>query len=438
MNTAKERRGEWVSWNGNIRHSFREMLCPKTEEEIAGIIADASSVRVVGNRYSSADIAAGTATLISLEKYRGVVSVDHGKGRITAQAGITLKELLTRIQEEGFALPSMPDIDVVTLGGAIATGTHGTGRDAQLLSEYMVSCRLVCADGVVRTVDASDEDLFNAVKVSLGLLGVYSEITLQCVPLENLNIYSAPMRDRDWLASYKALLRRHSFLRILWLPHTNRGYVIRGNYLSEDDLPAEEHGGPWYLKYRRAVSRFLYNLTVKAPFLTVAVNRIIYTFFFSRRQRKFGTLYDTTVTKSRGSALELAEWTVSRDDFDSLMRELRRELNSLRNNAFAHIPMDVRFIRADSAWLSNASGRDMVTVGCVTRNPATADQYAAFDVVERVFLKYNGRPHWAKRFKCGRATFQELYDHWDDFIALRRKMDPRGKFLNDYLHSLFA
>jgi L-gulonolactone oxidase len=98
--------------------------------------------------------------------------------------------------------------------------------------------------------------------------------------------------------------------------------------------------------------------------------------------------------------------------------------------------MDIRFVRQEKAWLSNAQGRDIVTMGCVTRNPQNADAYDAFDLVEKVFLKYDGRPHWAKRFQADKAILRGLYEKWQEFSELRKKMDPKGKFLTPYLRKI--
>jgi L-gulonolactone oxidase len=126
------------------------------------------------------------------------------------------------------------------------------------------------------------------------------------------------------------------------------------------------------------------------------------------------------------------------DRFNELFAELRARLESTANTAYAHIPMDIRFLSADATWLSTAYDRDIVTVGCVTRNPEHADEYAAFDMVEDLFLSYGGRPHWAKRFKAKATELRPVYPRWDDFVELRRRMDPDNKLLNPYLAELFG
>jgi L-gulonolactone oxidase len=99
--------------------------------------------------------------------------------------------------------------------------------------------------------------------------------------------------------------------------------------------------------------------------------------------------------------------------------------------------MDIRFVYKDNSWLSYAYGEDTVTMGCVSRNAATADTYEAFKSIEKVFLKHGGKPHWGKRFAAKDTELSKVYDKWDDFKLLRSKFDPTNKFLNPYLAKLF-
>ena len=428
--------GRWVSWNGIISHPYEEMLRPRSEDELAEAVSRSESVRMIGNGQSSADIVAGAPTLISSEAYSGVISVDGVSRRITVRAGMPLRELLETIEAHGWSLPCLPDIDTVTVGGALSTGTHGTAGGAHPLAESMVACRLVTADGSVREI-AETDPLMPAIRCGLGVLGVLSTVTFECRPLYYLRVQEEAVKDSDWTAQYRQWLSEYEFLRVIWLPHTGYGWVITGSQV-EPDTPVEERAAPGYVRYRREVSKALYRRSAARPRFTRTANKILKRLFFSHRVVSKGTLYGATVTKSRSSPLELAEWSVALDRFDDLFAEMNHRLESSDNNAYAHIPMDVRFLKADETWLSQAYGRDTVTVGCVTRNPEDAERYEAFNLVESLFLSYQGRPHWAKRFKAGAEQLAPLWPRWREFLETRRSLDPNGKFLNRYLSELFS
>jgi L-gulonolactone oxidase len=424
--------GTWVSWNENLKHNYTTKYEITTEEELQEVVANNEKIRFFGSKQSSADIASGTDVIIDMTNYNKIVSYDYNAKTITVQSGLILSELLEAIESVGWCIPCLPDINTITIGGALATGTHGTS--GHLLCEYMTECSLILADGNVKTITKED-DLINAVRVSLGMLGIMSTITFQCEPAYTLHIKEGPEDDSEWLPKIKSRLKKHDFLRVLWLPHTDKGYVITGDKI-HPDTEIIENLGPGYLKHRRTASKILYKYTHIFPWLTAIANKLLYKGFFSAKKEHKGTLYQATVTKSRGSTLELAEWTIGLDKFPKVFTELKEELNNWNNKSFVHIPMDVRFVYKDTSWLSYAYKQDTVTMGCVSRNAATADTYEAFKAIEKIFLKYGGRPHWGKRFEAKDKELAAIYPKWEDFKDIRRELDPTNKFLNPYLTKL--
>ena len=426
--------GTWVSWNENLKYNYLTKYDITSEEELQKVVANNKKIRFFGSKQSSADIAAGTDVLIDMTSYNKIVSYDYNEKTITVQSGLILSELLEAVESVGWCIPCLPDINTITIGGALATGTHGTS--GKLLCEYMTECNLVLADGSVKTITEND-DLIDAVRVSLGMLGVMSTVTFKCEPAYTLHIKEGPEKDSEWLPKIKSRLKKHDFLRILWLPHTDTGYVITGDKIDKNQ-EVIENTGPKYLKHRRTVSKILYKYSHKFPWITSIANKIIAKAFFNSKKEHKGTLYQATVTKSRGSTLELAEWTVSLDKFPEVFKELKTVINQWNNKSFIHIPMDVRFVYQDKSWLSYAYKQDTVTMGCVSRNAATADTYEAFKTIEDIFLKYGGRPHWGKRFAAKDAELSQVYPKWEEFKAIRQKLDPTNKFLNPYLTKLVA
>lgn len=429
----KTKKGLWESWNGNLQHLFQSHYSVETENQLSEIVKASKKVRFYGNKQSSSDIAAGNETLIDMKTYNKVLNIDSENKRITIQSGAPLELLINTAEENNWCIPCLPDINTVTIGGAISTGTHGT--NGKLLSEYIFSCRLVKANGDVITINKEDQ-LFEAVKVSLGTLGIITEITFQCEDIFYLHLKEGPEKDSKWLNNINKELDEYDFLRILWLPHTGHGYSIKGKKVSSD-FSIKPKNGPKFLKHRRTASKILYKNTHKAPWFTAIANKLLYFGFFRSKKEHYGSLYQATVTKSRGSTLELAEWTIDLDKFPQVFSELKQTINNWKNDAFIHIPMDVRFVKKDKSWLSYAYEKDIVTMGCVCRNAAAADDYEAFKTIEEIFIKHGGRPHWGKRFVAKDAELKKLYPKWEDFKSTRKEIDPTNKFLNPYLTSLF-
>ncbi|SDR69508.1 FAD/FMN-containing dehydrogenase [Polaribacter sp. KT25b] len=425
--------GVWVSWNENVTYNYKSLYTISTEQELQEVVKNSQKIRIFGNKQSSADIASGTENLVDIKDYNKILSYNNTEQTITVQSGIILGDLIEAVEAKGWCIPCLPDINTITIGGALATGTHGTS--GKLLSEYITECNIILADGSLKKITDKD-DLINAVRVSLGVLGVLSTITFKCEPIYTLHIKEGPESDAIWLPKIKERLKKHDFLRILWIPHTDKGYVITGDKI-DPNTEIKEDLGPKYLKHRRTASKILYKYSHVFPWITAIANKLLYRGFFSSTKEHKGSLYQATVTKSRGSTLELAEWTIGLDIFPTVFEELKSEINKWSNKSFIHIPMDVRFVHKDKSWLSYAYKKDTVTMGCVSRNAATADTYEAFKSIENIFLKHGGKPHWAKRFKAKDAELSKVYEKWDDFKLLRRKLDPTNKFLNPYLTELF-
>ena len=429
----QENNGVWTSWNENLTYKYKSLYRITTEKELQEVVAKKDKIRFFGTKQSSADIAAGIDTLIDITSYNKILSYNETERTVTVQSGVILGDLLEAIEAKGWCIPCLPDINTITIGGALATGTHGTS--GHLLCEYMTSCTLVLANGSLKTVPKSDT-LMQAVRVSLGALGVISTVTFSCEPIYTLHVKEGPENDSEWLPKIKERLQKHDFLRILWLPHTDKGYVITGDKIAPE-TKITENLGPKYLKHRRKASKILYKYSHVFPWITAIANRLLYKGFFSANKEYKGSLYQATVTKSRGATLELAEWTIGLDRFPLVFDELKTEINKWSNKSFIHIPMDIRFIYKDKSWLSYAYQEDTVTMGCVSRNAATADTYEAFKTIETIFLKYGGKPHWGKRFTAKDAALSKIYSKWEDFKQLRHRMDPTNKFLNPYLSKLF-
>lgn len=429
----QENNGVWTSWNENLTYKYKSLYKITTEKELQEVVAKTDKIRFFGTKQSSADIAAGIDTLIDITSYNKIVSYNETERTVTVQSGVILGDLLEAIEAKGWCIPCLPDINTITIGGALATGTHGTS--GHLLCEYMTACTLVLADGSLKNVNESDPFMQPA-RVSLGALGVMSTVTFTCEPIYTLHVKEGPESDTEWLPKIKERLLKHDFLRILWLPHTDKGYVITGDKIAPE-TKIIENLGPKYLKHRRKASKILYKYSHVFPWITAIANKLLYKGFFSANKEYKGSLYQATVTKSRGATLELAEWTIGLDTFPLVFEELKTEINKWSNKSFIHIPMDIRFVYKDRSWLSYAYQEDTVTMGCVSRNAVTADTYEAFKTIETIFLKHGGKPHLGKRFTAKDAVLTKVYSKWEDFKILRRKMDPTNKFLNPYLSKLF-
>jgi L-gulonolactone oxidase len=454
---------QWTSWNGQISHSYQELHTVHNLNQLQTRVAQASKLRVIGTGKSSSDICAGTTSLLDLSPLSAIIGlgpnpqVDSASEKswlVEAQAGIKLGDLLNFLESRGFCLPALPDIDDISLGGAIATGSHGTGKTAKSLSDYVAGMRLVLADGSLVSLghfpESTESDVLlgqaeskptqsidlDAARVSLGLFGPSYSISLYVEPLFQIALEEELCPNAIWENQWPIWQENYDFTRILFLPHTGFGWRILGKrYQGNPPFTALDPDPD--IKNRRLVSQELYKKSKARPHLIAKANQELQERFFQKPIRRLGSLYRSSVSPARSGTMVLSEWTLPFADFSACFKKLRSRMERPFFPKGIHIPMDVRFFCQSQAWLANNYGADTVSLGCVCRDLNHLDTYKGFKIMEETFLEFGGRPHWAKTFQAERQTLVQLYPRFNDFVQLRRSLDPGAKFLNPYLAKLF-
>ncbi|RIK28223.1 MAG: FAD-binding oxidoreductase, partial [Chloroflexi bacterium] len=193
---------EWSNWSGSVTGAPVRYLSPSSEGELQALVREAGQaglrVRAHGTGHSFTPIAVGDDVLVSLEQWTGLETVDRERGRATVRAGTTLHELGALLLGHGLAMENLGDVDVQTLAGAVSTGTHGTGPTFGNISSQVTALRLVTADGALLECSAEqDEETYLAARVSLGMLGMISAITLRLLPAFRLHerVWRAPIDE---------------------------------------------------------------------------------------------------------------------------------------------------------------------------------------------------------------------------------------------------
>ncbi len=312
--------------------------------------------------------------------------------------------------------------------GAISTGTHGTGGQLQGIAAAVVGVQLVTAAGDVVEVDERHR-WFGAARVSLGALGIITEVTLQCVPAFLLHAREEPMALPEVLERLPELVDGNDHFEFYWFPHTEKALVKQNNRVSEDTE-------------RNPVSRLrhLYEDELLSNGLFGLVNEI------GARRRSLVPRLNAVA----GSALSPREYTDdSYEVFVSPRRVRFREsefalprealpaviggLQTWFDAGFETVsfPIEVRFTAADDVWMSTGHERDNVYVA--VHQYYRSDPTAYFAAAQDIFTAHEGRPHWGKMNTVDAAYLRERYSRFDDFVAVRDEADPDRVFTNPYL-----
>ncbi|HWN71761.1 MAG TPA: FAD-binding protein, partial [Haliangium sp.] len=190
-------RNTWTNWSRTFEAQPQRFEMPTTEADICRIVREASKLRVVGSGHSFNASPLTSGTMLSLDAYDQVLSIDTERRVVRVQAGVRLRDLTERLASAGLAFPVLGSTNAQSIGGLLATDLHGTGRDHGFLSEQILSLRIVDASGVARTYRRGS-DVFHAAIGAIGTCGVVIEVEIQCVPAYNL-AKSLRMVRRDWV-----------------------------------------------------------------------------------------------------------------------------------------------------------------------------------------------------------------------------------------------
>src|SRR3954451_19183036 len=409
----------WANWSGAQACTPRQALHPSSEAEIAEIVKRGDGpIRVAGSGHSFTDIVLTDGVLLHLDRMAALDRVDGEVAHV--QAGMTLHALGPALAAHGLGLENQGDIDAQTVAGALATGTHGTGETYRNLSANVVGMRLV--DGRGDVVELTDPEDLRAARVSVGALGVVTEVALRCVPLFGLKRVDERRPLAEVLATLDELVGSHDHLEFFAFPHTDTVILRRTTrvapdvaatprwraYLEEELL---ENGvlGLACRVGRRAprqiprINRTLMRLAAGAERSDVA-HRV----YASRRIVRFNEM----------------EYAMPREAGPAVVERALREVAARRLPV--GFPFEVRFVAGDDAHLSPAHGRD--TCYLAVHQYRGMDPRPLFDLVEPLCLNVGGRPHWGKLHTQTAETLRERYPGWDAFQAVRNRLDPDRVF----------
>lgn len=403
----------WRNWAGNQSCIRSARGAPTSEDELSSLVRDAANkgmnVRVAGSGHSFTAVALTNGLHLTLANMTGVRHIDHEKKRVTAYAGTTMNEFGKALKAAGLSMINQGDIDSQSIAGALTTGTHGTGINLGNLASSIVGLKLVQPDGSVIVVDESTPDMLQASRVSMGVLGIASEITLQVTDSFNLH-------ERIWREDFESLMERH------------------------DELAQKHrHFSFFYCPYEK--SRHCYCLPDTAATLPsgqktdvceVKVMDITDQPHFESEFEKIAYSSDVYPIEYLPNFHEL-EYAIPVRFGKEAVRAVRKLM--LEDFPEAIYPIEYRFTAGDGAWISPFFEQDSVTVS-VSGEPGT-DYWDFLRGVDAILRSYGGRPHWGKMHFLTGDDVTAIYPRVNDFRKIRRELDPEGIFLSEHLSPYF-
>ncbi len=425
----------WQNWEGRFRSRPKHWHEPATVDEVVAIVRSASSeqpVKVVGAGHSWSDIALPDVHLLTLQRMNRVLSVNHKLHQVTVEAGISIHELNTQLAELGLGLSNQGSVNAQSIAGAISTGTHGTGPTFGGMATQVLSLKLVTAAGDVLSVSPEENaDLWDAVRVGLGALGIVVEVTLQCEPAFCLHSLEQPVPFDTMTQNIQDYAYGAEHCKIWWFPHTEYSHIWQLNRESLEHLPPRwKHWLWWWTDdfLGQRVSHVLLWLLSFLPFLTPAFNRFFRRLTYKRAERtaRSNDIFNFPVHIRHPEM----EYAIPLEKAGEALQELKRLIEERR--FIVNFIVEIRFVREDNIWLSPTYQQDSCYIGVMMYKRQHA-QEEYFQACEELFLRYGGRPHWGKLHSLTASQLATLYPKYDDFLTLHNKLDPERILFNDYL-----
>lgn len=405
------------------------------QRAVKAALAQGLTVKAIGAGHSFTGIGVAPGVLLELDDLQGLVSADARSGRVTLLAGTRLHRIPALLRPHGLAMENLGDIDRQSIAGAISTGTHGTGTAFGGIATQVRGLTLITAEGEFLRIDEThNSDMLPGAIVGLGALGIIVEVTLQCVPAFVLRAADAPAPLDETLRTVHEQAAETDHLEFYWHPHTDVALMKR-----QTRLPESTRREP-IPPVRRWIDETLLSNGVFGAFCAVsrAVPAIIPSFNrLAVRITGDGSYADAShrvLIHRRDVRFREMEYALPAENLVPAFEELRRLISD--RGWRIEFPVEVRFAASDDLWLSTASGRDSAYIA--VHRYWRVDPRAYFDAVEQIMLRHDGRPHWGKLHSLTADRLRELYPRFDDFLALRDRLDPRRIFGNRHLERILG
>ncbi len=430
---------DWSNWAGTEQARLASLARVRSEAEVVAAVRRAGRsglrVKAIGAGHSFTGVAVTDGVGLDLGALSGVTTIDPTRGEVTVRAGTPLRVLGDELEQLGLALPNLGDIDEQSIAGATATGTHGTGLGLPGLSAGIRGLRIVLADGsVVECSETAEPDLFQAARLGLGALGVVTELTVAVVPAFLLHAVERPEPMSELLGHLDEIAEANDHFEFYWFPHTDRALTKRNNRVAAGTAAVPRKA------WRRRLdddllSNRVFELTNRVatslPRTTKGINAVAAR---ALSARQFTERSHQVFVSSRKVRFVESEWSFPRHALRDVLLELRDWVDT--HDERISFPVECRVAAADDVWLSTAHERESCYVAIHQyHRQVRGDYFAAF---EAIAINHHGRPHWGKIHTRGAAYLQGAYPRFDDFVAVRHRVDPQRRFDNPYLRRVLG
>jgi xylitol oxidase len=411
---------EELNWARNYSYGATAIRRPVTVDQVREAVAAAEHVHALGSRHSFNDGADSAGVLVSLENLDPDIVVDAAAGTVAVSGGTRYGTLAEVLHRQGFALHNLASLPHISIAGAIATATHGSGNRNGNLSTTVRALEIVTADGGLLTVSRADTPDFAGMVVGLGALGIVARVTLDIQP--TFDVRQDVFENLPWAQVLEHLDDVTSSAYSVSLFTDWRGDTVGQAWLkSRTDAQSGVEGRTEFFGGTPATAGLHPLPGISAVNCT---EQLGVPGPWSDRLSHFKMAF----TPSSGEELQseyLVPWEHAGAAIE-VMRELSDQVSPLL------LVSEIRTMAADDLWLSPNYRRAGIGLH-LTWKPEQEAVEKVLPLIEESLAPFGARPHWGKLFHADAAALAPLYEKFSDFTALAERLDPERKFRNDFL-----
>ena len=407
------------NWAGNYQYKAENLHQPHTVEEVQALVKKPGKHKALGSRHCFNDIADTPLDQISTEHLNKISAIDQQANTVTVEAGARYGQFAPQLHQKGYALHNLASLPHISVAGACATATHGSGVKNGNLATAVAAIEFVNAGGEIINLKRGDEN-FNGAVVNLGAMGILTKLTLdvektydvrqdvyQNLPLQSLQNHFEEILSAGYSVSLFTDWQNKNISQVWIKQRVNN---------DTKNLGADFFGA-------RAATKNLHPITKLSAENCTEQMGVAGPWFERLPHFKMG------FTPSSGEELQ-SEFFVPRENALDAILALEKKGDQILPQLMIS---EIRTIAADDFWMSPCYRQDCVAIH-FTWKQHTPEVMKLLPVIEAELAPFKYRPHWGKLFTMAPSVLQERYEKLPAFLALVKEHDPQGKFRNAYLN----
>jgi FAD/FMN-containing dehydrogenase len=432
---GRVRNGFFKNWAGRHRYRPSNFVQPATIEEIASLVREARQLRVFGSGHSFNEGVIADGTLLSLDRYSGVLWRDAEKKQLAVKGGTRVRDVIKALHKGGWAFAALPSHDSQSIGGILSTDVHGTGRSWGFVSEMIASLTIVDGRGQIITC-TPEEPLFKAAVGGVGSVGIIAEVVVQAVDRFNVEQRVAVADLADVERDLDQLLQDNDHLSLYLFPFTGKCQVNTWNRTTR----RQSLLGSW--RELVVISGDALLAAWGGEFLAMTGLLPLVSPYMHRIRKGINLVLESAEAFSRDlyHTHQELEFAIPYADTFAACRRFIGLYEEMYDKGLPYLLLEVRFTPPghDRTLLGPGQGQHCAWIDLVCSDTVGFEQYYA--AAQPLIKEMGGRPHLGKNCQGWQmADFERMYqDRFTTFQQLVATHDPEGKFANQFTRRLFG